>query len=250
MSEHFKKVILPLHLIALLVFPFGTWAYLDWTIFGWIMISGYGMAIGMHRYFCHNAFETSTNFHIVLGWLACLGSQGSPIFWNAVHQQHHKESDTNKDFHTPLKGWWTAYWGWIVNLDPREVPMRLSKRLLKDPYQKWMHKNYYRFVWNSVALVALLDFAITGGFYHVFYGMILPMCYATHQEPIVNVISHIATLGTRKYNTPDNSNNIKWLAWFTFGQAYHNNHHANPGTYDYGEGEFDPCKWMVKPLLK
>ncbi len=252
MSEHARRIILPLHLLALLIIPFWAPEYLWYSLAGWLLISGYGAAVGLHRYFCHNAFKVSKPMHYVLGWLACLASQGSPIFWNAVHTVHHSDSDKEADFHTPKKGIWAAYWGWIFNLNPCEVQMRLSKRLVKDKYLKWLHKEYYNVVWLSVAVAVVLDFVLTGGFYHVLYGLILPMTYSTHQEPIVNVVCHIKGWGYRNFELDDDSNNIPLLGWLGFGQGYHNNHHARPNTYNYAEKwhEFDPCCVMVRLIKK
>lgn len=247
LSEHFKRVIFPLHVLSLLVIPFWEPQYLFVTLVGWIMISGYGAAIGLHRYVCHNAFKTNKFFEVILLWLACLASQGSPIFWNAVHLHHHSEADNERDFHTPKRGWWQAYWGWIINLDPAQVPMRYSRRLIKDGYHKFLHQHYYRVVWGTVSVALLIDIVLTGTFMYTLYGLVIPMTYGTHQEPIINLLSHIKRLGYRNYDTKDDSNNIWWLGLLTFGQAYHNNHHAMPHKYNYGS------KWweidLTVPLI-
>ena len=252
LSDHFKKIIIPLHILSLLCIPYFSTNYIIPFLVGWVLISGFGIAIGQHRYFCHNSFKTYKVFHILLGWLACLGSQGSTIFWNAAHANHHGEADTKNDVHSPLHGTWNAYWGWILNLDPKNVPMKYSKRLIKDSYQKWLHQNYYKVVWGSVAIFAVLNFLAVGDMYLTLYGMILPMSWSTHQEPIINILGHINNFGYRNYNTRDNSTNSRLLAMLTFGQCYHNNHHANPHRYNFGSKwtEFDPAAPLVMLIKK
>ena len=97
LSDHFKKIIIPLHILSLLCIPYFSTNYIIPFLVGWVLISGFGIAIGQHRYFCHNSFKTYKVFHILLGWLACLGSQGSTIFWNAAHANHHGEADPIKN---------------------------------------------------------------------------------------------------------------------------------------------------------
>ena len=250
MSEHFKKVMLPLHVLSCLVIPFFTTEYIVHFLLGWVAISGFGIAVGMHRYFCHNSFKTYKPVHYILGWLACLGSQGSPIFWNAGHVHHHTESDNDEDIHSPKHGYWNAYWGWIITLDPRKVPMRYSRRLIADPYQKWLHLNYYKVVWGSVLLFSILNILVSGDLYATLYGMILPMMWSTHQEPITNIFGH--GFGYRNFDdVKDNSTNSRLLGLLTFGQCLHNNHHAKPNAYYYGTNytEVDPggaLAWLIK----
>ena len=122
-----------------------------------------------------------------------------------MHTNHHGEADTKNDAHSPAAGAWNAYWGWILNLDPKNVPMKYSKRLIKDSYQKWLHQHYYKVVWGSVAIFALLNFLVVGDMYLTLYGMILPMTWSTHQEPIINILGHINNIGYRNYDTQDNS---------------------------------------------
>lgn len=216
------------------------------------MISGFGIAIAQHRYFTHRSFETYRFIHYLLGWLACMGSQGSPIFWTATHLHHHKTSDRETDPHSPKDGWWHAYWGWIIDLNAKDVPMTYCKHLIRDPFHKWMHKNYYKIVWGSVLIIAILDLIFTNSLYITLFGLILPMMWSTHQEPLTNIFGHLPKFGYRNFNTKDNSTNSRILGLLTFGQCYHNNHHARPQQYNFGTNwtEFDPAVPLIEIIKK
>lgn len=251
LSEHFRKVILPLHLLSLLAIPFFSIEYMIYFLVGWVMISGFGVAIGHHRYFSHNSFKTYKPFHYMLGWLACLGSQGSPIFWTATHLQHHRASDTENDPHGHHSGYWHSYWGWIVNLNPRDVPMKFARHLIRDSFQKWMHNNYYKIIWGTIVVFAAIDFLVNQTLYVTLFGLILPMMWSTHQEPITNIFGHLKGFGYRNFETKDDSTNSRFFGLLTFGQCYHNNHHAKPYRYNFGVkwSEFDPAAplvWLIK----
>jgi len=253
MSPHFRNVIIPLHLMLLLLITFWDPSLLWLTLLGWILISGYGAAIGLHRYFAHSAFETSKPIKYILGYLACIASQGSPIFWVAVHMHHHVASDTKTDLHSPKHNTlFQAYWGWIINLNPRDVPMKYAKRLIRDPFHKFLHEHYYKIVWMPVYFLMILDIVFFGTLAHVLFGMIIPMVISTHQEPIINVVSHLPNFGYRNFETNDDSNNSRWLSFLTFGQALHNNHHAKMSTYNYAMGkyEFDPSAVLVNLIRR
>lgn len=243
LSEHSKKIIVPLHLIFLLgLFFLFELEMLPWVLLGWFLFNGLGIAVGAHRYFSHYSFKTTKFWHYVLGYFSCLGAQGSPLFWAALHRgKHHRHADTEKDPHSPIHGTWNAYMGWMLDLDPSIVPMRSAVDLLKDDYIMFLHKHYYKIVWGTIALVAVIDITIA---YHL---LICSMIMSIHQENIVNTFAHQKKYGYRNFDTNDNSTNISWMGLLFWGQGYHNNHHAKPWAYDFAmkKGEFDICKPII-----
>ncbi len=250
-SKHFLRITIPIHLLAIVAISliglrFVTPHWLFATLLGWFLISGFGIAIGFHRYFSHNAFQTYPIIEKILAYLGCLGAQGSPIFWTALHNgSHHRFSDTAKDIHSPFHGKWHAYMGWQIYLKPEEVPFRYGAALLKKKYLKFLHKNYTKIFWASALVLALVDWRVS------LYGLLLPSFISIHQENIVDLFCHLRSCGYRNYETKDNSVNVPLVGLLAFGQGWHNNHHARPRDYNFGGNhwwEIDICSLLV-PLI-
>lgn len=248
-SPHVWFVTLPAHLMAFASIYFlvtSSSSFPNWWIYlltGWVFISGYGVAIGFHRLLSHNSFKVSRAIRLTLAYLGCLGGQGSPIFWAALHRGlHHPYSDTAKDLHSPIHGWWTAYFGWQIKFRPEQLPFRAALDLQRDRGLLFLHRNYYYVIWGSVLVAAILspEFAL--------FGLVVPMVLAIHTENAVNLFCHVPKMGYRNFLLDDNSQNIWWLGYFGFGQGWHNNHHAHPERSNYGRVkwfEWDPTTPLI-----
>lgn len=253
MTPHIKRIVLPIHLLALLSLGllFSGIVATEWlwaTFCGWILISGFGVAIGFHRLLSHRAFNTYAWVRHLLAYLGCLGAQGSPIFWACVHRGlHHPFSDTEKDLHSPVKGYWHAYMGWQFTLSPKDVPFRATTDLNRDPVIKFLHKRYYSVYWLSFAVVAIFDFRLA------LFGLGLPALISMHAENMIDLFCHLPACGYRNHDIDDRSVNVPLLGYFDWGQGWHNNHHARPNDYNFGGErwfEIDPCAFIVPLLMK
>ena len=187
-------------------------------------------------------------------WKALIATQyrktveGGPIFWTAIHRIHHQRSDQPGDPHSPREGAWWAHVGWIlVGETKHNNTMLLGKYapdLAKDPFYVWL--NDYHWVPN-VALAALLylvgglPFLLWAGFFRIVFGL--------HATWLVNSATHM--WGARRFETRDDSRNNWWVALISFGEGWHNNHHAHPASARHGLAwyEFDPS-WLQIKLLK
>lgn len=253
-NPHVKNITIPVHILFVVavmsMITFHDWIWL-WAVFvGWIMFSGLGIAIGFHRILSHKALPVNDKTKKVLTILGMFGCQGSAIFWAAMHRgYHHPHADTEKDFHSPYYGKWSAYMGWMTKLKPTDVNLKYAVDLLRDPFQVYVHKHYNKIIWLTVIAVALIDIRLA------LYGMIIPMTLAQHQENLVDLFGHTPKAGYRNFDLPDWSTNVPVLGLFAWGQGWHNNHHKSPGSFDFGTGvsgkwwEFDPCR-LFKPFLK
>lgn len=238
-------ILLPMHVLGIaalfVMSPIILWALL----FGYMFISGLGVAVGYHRFYSHRAFKTSKFWQVVMTYFGVLSCQGSPLFWGSIHRSvHHPNSDTLKDAHSPSNGIFHAYLGWILFLVPKNVRIRGVGDMVRDPICMWFHKHFYKLVWGTWFLVGLFN-------WNLLLGLALGQLYAFHQENIVDVTCHIRKWGYRNFDTRDNSVNIWPLGYLFWGQAWHNNHHGKPADYDFGVKwwEFDPAKVLVK-LIK
>lgn len=248
---HIRKVFLPAHCLAvaaLAALPFVSPQVLWMTLLGWILFSGCGIAVGYHRLFSHRAFKVSRPVEIFLLVCGAFGSQGSSIFWAALHRgYHHPHADTERDIHSPIHGKLHAYMGWIFKIRPDSVSMKYAIDLLRDPAHVWVHKNYVRLLWIPVCASALVSWEIS------LYFFALPMVIAVHQENLVDLLCHTRNpFGYRNHDTRDNSVNNVVLGLFAWGQGWHNNHHKRPADFNFGGDrwyEFDPCRLII-PLIR
>jgi fatty-acid desaturase len=196
---------------------------------GWILVSGYGISIGFHRLFSHESFKSTQLVRNILAYLGCLGAQGSPLFWVAIHNgYHHPYSDTPKDIHSPINGYLSSYFLWQVKLNPDKLSFRSALRFSKEPWLVFLHQHYYKVFWATIFFFLLLGFKI------LFSLVIIPMFISIHQENCVNLFCHLRKFGYRNFDTADNSVNNIILGLFGFGQGWHNNHHAKPNRYNFG----------------
>lgn len=235
LNPHVSKIHLPAHGFGLLALAYTlmnpTWVGLVAFLFFNFWFSGLGMSIGFHRYFTHRAFATSKFWRYVMLLGGTLAGQGSVVFWVALHRLHHPYSDKEPDIHTPTKGFFHAYMGWIFTLDPLSVPMARAGDIIKDPICKFAHRHYNKILWVWWSLLIGLSFFET----------LRPICAAAwiagmwsiHQEALINSVCHDIRFGKRDHETNDNSRNVGWLHYITWGQSLHNTHHAYPGAANF-----------------
>jgi stearoyl-CoA desaturase (delta-9 desaturase) len=201
---------------------FNSPTWLDWLLFPLILyVRSMALAVGSHRYFSHRSFKTSRVGQFLLAWLCCCNVQRGPLWWAAVHRQHHLHSDGPGDIHSPVQGGFLyAYCGWVFV--PQKQPDWGSVRdLTRFPELMWLEQ-----VWMLPGLVLAGLCYLVGG-----WGMVgLDFCVTTvvtlHGAFLVNSLGHL--VGSRRYPTPDQSRNSFLLALITFGEGWHNNHHYYP----------------------
>jgi stearoyl-CoA desaturase (delta-9 desaturase) len=256
LSKGITLLIIPnfvLGAVAIALFAMGTIPlyYLWATLIMWILFSGLGIAVGYHRVFSHRThFLPVWKENIILA-CATFAAQGSPIFWVAVHRgYHHRHTDTEKDPHSPVAhGKWHAFVGWLNDAreDDNKVNIRYAIDLLRKPNVVWFHKHYYRLILSVPLIVALYDWKLALAMFY------LPGGLSLLQDNLVNVFGHSqGIIGYRNFDTPDRSYNNPFFGYFGWGQGWHNNHHYDPASYDFGKRwwEFDPTRIFLPFLGK
>ena len=213
----------------------------------WILLSGYGVGVTLHRLLSHRAFETGPWLKKALSLLSCYCVQGSPLFWVNVHRgYHHKYSDGEKDLHSPKKGKWWAYWLWACRVDPYQLSYKSVPDLLRSRFQIFLSDYYFPIVWFGWVLAWVI-------FPTAFYSLILAQVLTLHLEFCVNLFCHSKLLpwGYRNFETPDQSRNYWLLGISCWGIGFHNNHHARPKecSFAYHKHEYDPTMLLI-PLVR
>jgi stearoyl-CoA desaturase (Delta-9 desaturase) len=238
----------------------------DLIVFGIMyVIAGLGVSTGYHRLLAHRAFKTVRPLRIFFASAGAMAGQGPPVIWVAHHRRHHRVADKPGDPHSPyhdeepgirgaLKGLWHAHMGWLFDKGLSSDPMRYCPDVLRDKDMRFISKFFVWFVVGGVVLPAGLGLAITGTWFGAatgaVWGGLVRFFVANHITYAVNSIGHY--FGRRRFATPDESRNVGWLALFSFGEAWHNNHHAFPRSASHGMRwyELDISAMIIRGLEK
>jgi fatty-acid desaturase len=232
-------------LAALFMF---NWRLLVAGIFLYWLATGLGISMGYHRLLTHRSYKIPLPLEYFFAVCGTLTLEGGPISWVATHRIHHQNSDRPGDPHSPRDGGWWAHAGWLLSGEANHSNTRKMSKyapdLAKHRFYVWLN-NYH---WVPMVVLAILLYAIAG-FPLVLWGICLRVVFGLHTTWLVNSATHM--WGSRRFATHDDSRNNWWVAWLTFGEGWHNNHHAHPSSARHGLAwyEFDPS-WIQIKLLK
>jgi sn-1 stearoyl-lipid 9-desaturase len=239
--------LLAIHVGALLaLFPaFFSWSAIIVAIVITNLTGAFGITLCYHRTLTHRALRMVRPLEIGTAMLGALAFQGDPIDWVATHRIHHAHADRRGDPHSIRRGLMWAHVSWLFrtneNLPTDEQRKRYTPDLWNDPvYQalRWLY------VPMQIALAVLLF--VLGGWSWVVWGIFARLVFTYHATWLVNSAAH--AFGYRTYRTPDRSVNSWWVALISWGEGWHNNHHAFPFSARHGLRwfEFDPTWWTIK----
>jgi stearoyl-CoA desaturase (delta-9 desaturase) len=227
------------------------------------VLTGFGVTVGFHRHLTHRSFATG---RVLRGILAALGSaaiEGPVISWVADHRKHHAYSDEQGDPHSPhvghggglrgtLKGLLHAHVAWLFIHTERGSKQRFAPDLLADPVIRFVDRTF--FIWAILGLAipfglgVALGGTVVAGLTGLLWGGGVRVFLIHHVTYSVNSLCHV--FGRQPFETKDESRNLSWLALFTFGEAWHNNHHAFPTSAEHGlrRRQIDPSALVIRAL--
>ena len=216
-----------------LIFAPMTFSWPAFTVFlvlGWVTL-GLGVTLGYHRLLTHRSFKAAKGLEYFLSLCGALAAQGGPMKWDATHRMHHAFSDRPQDPHSPTRGFWWAHMGWLLAydeiLDHPTEHWRYAPEIANDPVHRFIsQKNLIL----QVALGSLLF--LWGGWSFVIWGIFVRIVFNWHCTWLVNSVCHI--WGYQNYETGERSRNNPFLALLTYGDGWHNNHHAYPTSAAHG----------------
>jgi len=235
------------HVGALAALFFWSWpAVISAVLLYWVAGS-LGVGMGYHRLLTHRGYKVPKVVEYFLVTCASISLQGGPIEWTTTHRMHHAHTDRQGDPHTPREGRWWSHVGWIVagtaQKHERVVMERYAPDLLKDRYYVWLSRYYY----VPLILLALVLLAL-GGWRVVMWSVFLRVTLGLQATWLVNSATHL--WGRRRFETGEDSRNSWWVALLTFGEGWHNNHHAHPTSARHGLRwyEIDFNWWGIRVL--
>ena len=236
----------------------------SWFAFGLFVVSSQFCMltheIGYHRYFAHKSFETSRRFQFILGLLAELAPIRGPIWWAANHRDHHKFVDTQRDPHSPVRGTWKSYMGWVYDDANIAHTYDNAAELTTFPELVFIDKFFFLPMLVSFALLfgvgAWLETAVpelgTSGLQLLVWGGFLRMLYPIHTMALINFFAHHPRyhFGYRNFGSRDASRNLPILGYLGAGVGWHNNHHRAGGyaTTKVFWWELDFSGWVIRQL--
>jgi stearoyl-CoA desaturase (Delta-9 desaturase) len=240
-------------------------AWVSWQDIVNLMVSyvviGSGITVGFHRLLTHRSFKTSRLLRAGFAALGSAAAEGPVIDWVATHRKHHRYSDVEGDPHSPhvghgsgwrgaLAGFFHAHIGWVFSDMEVADEQIYTKDLLADPWIKFVDRTFVLWVVLGLAfsfgLGVALTGTVTGGLLGLLWGGAARIFFLHHSTFSINSVCHF--FGRRDFATRDESRNVPWLAIPTWGEAWHNNHHAFPTSYRHGlrRWQVDPSAGMIR----
>jgi stearoyl-CoA desaturase (delta-9 desaturase) len=227
------------------------------------MVIGTGVTVGFHRLFAHRSFKTGRALRVAFAVLGSAAAEGPVIDWVATHRKHHQFSDIEGDPHSPhvghgrgltgaLRGLLHAHIGWVFSDMEVADERRYAKDLLNDPLIRFVDQTFALWVVAGLAaafgLGVALSGSLVGGLEALLWGGAARIFLLHHATFSINSLCHF--FGRREYQTTDESRNLAWLAIPTWGEAWHNNHHAFPTSYRHGlrRWQVDPSAGVIRVL--
>jgi stearoyl-CoA desaturase (delta-9 desaturase) len=236
------------HVLAVTAFFFFDWtAVIVALVLHWVALT-FGIGMGYHRLLTHRSYKVPKFIEYFLAVCGTLTLEGGPLFWVGTHRLHHQYSDKDGDPHSPRDGAWWAHVLWIIFGEGHHSDTKLMSKyapdLGRDPFHRWL--NTYH--WVPLTILGIVLFAF-GGLPMLLWGVFLRVTVGLHVTWMVNSITHM--WGSRRFKTRDDSTNNWWVALLTFGEGWHNNHHAHPTSARHGLTWYElDVTWLQISLLK
>ena len=226
-------------------------------------ITGHGVTVGFHRLFTHRGFAPNRALKIALAVAGSMAIQGSVVSWVANHRRHHVHSDQEGDPHSPhvsrrgslgpVRGFVHAHVGWLFANDTT-APERYAADVLRD--RDLVRVSSLFPVWAVASLALpfgigwLWSGSLIGGITAFVWAGLLRMALLHHVTWSVNSVCHM--IGRRPFATEDQSRNVGLLAVVSFGESWHNLHHACPSFARHGakRGQIDSSARLIRLFEK
>jgi stearoyl-CoA desaturase (delta-9 desaturase) len=232
-----------LHLLPFLAILTGVTRTALLLAVGTFTIRGFFITGGYHRYFSHKSYRLNRFWQFVFAFGGTTASQKGPLWWAAHHRNHHRFSDTERDIHSPKRGFWWSHVGWILCDKYNGVEVDQIRDLVKYPELRFINRRDWIGPWALGVCCFLI-----GGWSGLLIGFFASTVLLWHVTFMVNSVAHV--FGRRAYDTTDTSRNSVLVAIATGGEGWHNNHHRYPWAARQGFRwwQVDPTYYCLRVL--
>lgn len=243
---------------ALIFIPWYSYNH-DFSLGAWISFvlllafSSLGITAGYHRLWSHRAYQASWPVKFIMMIAGTFAIQNSILFWSSGHRTHHRfVDDIELDPYSAKKGFWYSHIGWMLRDYPNGTPdFKNVPDLLNDKLVMFQHNYYIPLVLiTNLGIPALVGWAVGDLWGVMLLGGLLRLIISHHVTFFINSLCHM--FGKRPYTDENTARDNFILAFFTWGEGYHNYHHIFQ--YDYRNGvkwwQYDPTKWLIWSLSK
>jgi stearoyl-CoA desaturase (Delta-9 desaturase) len=222
------------------------WAWLVFAIF--LVLGGMSITVGYHRLWAHHAFKARAPLRLLLAIFGAMALQNSILNWAARHRVHHRYvDDVERDPHSIKSGFWHAHIGWMLRAWPAtQADYSRVKDLEKDPIVMWQHRHYWTLVWTTNLVLPLLLGLLVGDVIGMLLlAGVLRLVLSHHFTFFINSLAHM--WGKRPYSDENTAVDSGLVALLTWGEGYHNYHHAFQADFRNGVRwwQYDPSKWVI-----
>ena len=236
-----------LHLGVLAVFWQTTWGAVGVALLLHLICGGFGICVGYHRLLTHRSFKCPRIVEYAMALAGSLSMQGGPIEWVALHRKHHQYSDKNGDPHNAADGFWWSHMLWVLHIPTRDMWATIRNRYTPDLQKQIFYRGLER-VWLAGPIVLGVILYLLGGWPWVIWGVCVRLVATYHITWFVNSASHM--WGYKNFASNDLATNCWWVALLSYGEGWHNNHHAFPSSARHGMKwwEIDFSYYFIRSL--
>ncbi|HCA59175.1 MAG: fatty acid desaturase [Acidobacteria bacterium] len=236
------------HVLAVGAFFTFSWQNLGAFLVLWWVSGSLGIGLGYHRLLTHRGFKVPKWLEYTLSLFGTLALQSGPLSWVSTHRIHHAFTDQENDPHSPRHGTYWAHIGWIFRGTSQNQTEETMRRYCPDMIDDNVHRVLNRFYWVPTVVVGVALLAI-GGVGMLFWGIFLRTVMGWHFTWLVNSATHL--WGSRRFETRDDSRNNGLVAALSWGEGWHNNHHAHPRSARHGLAWYEiDINWIQLRLLE
>ena len=242
------SIVITFHLLIIPALFMFSWQNVAAMLIGNWIVGSLGVGLGYHRLLTHRSFKAPKWLEYTLTIFGGMAIQDDAPKWVATHRIHHQFTETERDPHSTRPGFWWAHLEWIVRGTAQDHDEETLKRYVPDLLKDRFHVLLARFYYVPLVLSGFILFAI-GGWSMVLWGVFARVVFGWHSTWFVNSATHL--WGNRHFETKDDSTNNWWVALLTFGEGWHNNHHAQPSSARHGLKwyQFD-MNWLTIRLFE
>lgn len=209
--------------------------------------TGMSITAGYHRLFSHRTYKANPILKLLFLLFGAAAFQNSAIKWSADHRIHHNHVDEDTDPYNINRGFFFAHVGWIFFKETEENKRNFPKDLAIDKMIMWQHRNYMAIaILMGFVLPTLIGYFMGSALGGFAIAGLLRIVFVHHCTFFINSLCHI--VGSRPYTDTNTARDSFIMAFFSYGEGYHNYHHYFPTDYRNGIKwyQFDPTKWLIK----